>query len=278
MLGLGLGLGINKRNQSGSTLNPFPLDNYPGATVIYGLKEMVSTWAGQPVIKVERSSNNAQADFTRAEIEDGTLTTWIGGGNGIIIKIYDQSGNNNDLSYFAGTYGTIVEAGVLVTADGRPGIRWGGSMTLTSAITAGVHSTFSLFNRPTAVQSGLSFWFNISTGIRSSWIWGTGFAGTQQVILSTQYGATASIGATPIGTRLITTIIRTTTGLIAIDGTINIDSNYPSPSGVGTTYNLYGRSDTGCIFHATVLYQSDETINRTAIDTAIANYYGITLP
>lgn len=79
--------------------------------------------AGSAVIRVRRSSDNSEADFTPSEITDGTLTTWVGVGNdGHVQRLYDQSRNSFELfNNTAGNQAKIVTAGVLNTdAAGNP--------------------------------------------------------------------------------------------------------------------------------------------------------------
>lgn len=75
MLGLRLGLPKNKYG-GGSTLL---LDLYPGAAAAYSLRELTADWKNQPVVRVRRSLDNAELDFTATEITDGTLVDWVYG-------------------------------------------------------------------------------------------------------------------------------------------------------------------------------------------------------
>ena len=73
------------------------------------------------VVRVRRSSDNAELDFNPTEITDGTLTTWTGSGDGFVTKIYDQSSGDNDMvQATASLQGIIVDAGVLNTEGGKP--------------------------------------------------------------------------------------------------------------------------------------------------------------
>jgi hypothetical protein len=79
--------------------------------------------AGEPVINVRRSSDSATLDFTPTEITDGTLTTWVGGGNdGYVVKFYDHTLNGFALYNTNASYqGYIVKSGSLVVdSQGNP--------------------------------------------------------------------------------------------------------------------------------------------------------------
>lgn len=69
-----------------------PLDA-KAPTAAYSLRRVRSAYSGAAV-KVRRSSDNAEQDFTPAEISSGQLANWIGSGNdGFVTTWYDQSGN-----------------------------------------------------------------------------------------------------------------------------------------------------------------------------------------
>ena len=92
------------------------LDLYPGAAAAYSLRTLSASFVNQPIIRVRRSSDNTEADFTAAEITNGTLTTWTGANDGFVRTWYDQSGNARHAEQTtAGNQPQIVDAGALVT-------------------------------------------------------------------------------------------------------------------------------------------------------------------
>ena len=50
------------------------------------------------VIRVRRTSDSTEADYTLTEIDDGTLDTFVGVGDGCVATWYDQSGNDNHVT------------------------------------------------------------------------------------------------------------------------------------------------------------------------------------
>jgi len=56
-------------------LDPLPLDTETAAAA-YSLRNLSTSYSGS-VVRVRRSSDNAEADFTATEILDGTLTDWV---------------------------------------------------------------------------------------------------------------------------------------------------------------------------------------------------------
>lgn len=53
------------------------LDIAPGAVAAYSLRNLTKDWAFQAVVRVRRSSDNAERDFTELEIENGTMLSWV---------------------------------------------------------------------------------------------------------------------------------------------------------------------------------------------------------
>jgi hypothetical protein len=97
------------------------LDTYPGAAAAYSLRALTYT---QNVVRVRRSSDNAESDFTATQVSDGTLTAFCGAGNGFVRTWYDQSGNGRNLQEtVTGSQLSIVTSGTLESDGGLPAIR-----------------------------------------------------------------------------------------------------------------------------------------------------------
>jgi hypothetical protein len=105
------------------------LDTYTGAAAAYSLRQLATGVTN--VVRVRRSSDNSEDDFTPTEIIDGTLTTWVGAGNdGFVTTAYDQSGNGKDLTNAtAANQPQIVSSGALITDGGLPAIDARGTTT-----------------------------------------------------------------------------------------------------------------------------------------------------
>jgi hypothetical protein len=103
------------------------LDLYPGAAAAYSLRQLRTGVTS--VVRVRRSSDNTEADFTAAEVTDGTLTSWVGAGNnGLVRTWYDQSGNNRHATQTASiNQPRLVIAGSLVQTNSRPAVDFDGS-------------------------------------------------------------------------------------------------------------------------------------------------------
>ena len=113
------------------------LDDFPGAEFGFALIQL--RYGVTNVVRVRRSSDNAEEDFTPDEITDGTLTTFTGAGDGFVVTWYDQSTNGNDATN--------------AVADRQPQIVDTGALILNSKGSAGL-----LFRPSALVMSGISPW------------------------------------------------------------------------------------------------------------------------
>jgi hypothetical protein len=117
------------------------LDTYSGAAAAYSLRKLTSTYTGS-AIRVRRSSDNAEQNIgfdANGNLNTVSLLAFVGSGNGFVTTWYDQSGNSKNATQTTSTRQPwIVESGVLLTSNGRPGIKFmadsSGSYFLTSTV------------------------------------------------------------------------------------------------------------------------------------------------
>ena len=115
------------------------LDIYGGAAAAYSLRRLSKDATN--VVRVRRSSDNTEANFTAEQILDGDLLRWVGLGasnNGFVTTYYDQSGNeNNAVQATAANQPQIVDAGSLITSNGYTVIGYDGTDdNLSTSLTA----------------------------------------------------------------------------------------------------------------------------------------------
>jgi hypothetical protein len=136
--------GLNDVAFLGSLQPPvFLLDFYPNAAAAYSLRQLRTGVTN--VVRVRRSSDNTESDFTAAQISDGTLTTFCGAGNGFVRTWYDQSGNTNHAQQAtSASQPQIVSSGSLVTTNSKPSIQFGNSVGVMTATVANLASATNL--------------------------------------------------------------------------------------------------------------------------------------
>jgi len=124
---------------------PGLLDLVPGAAAAYSLRSLSNSYAG-PVVTVRRSSDDAEEDFTAAEVSDGTLAAFAGAGDAFVKQWWDQSGKQNHMTAPDAEQPKIASGGTLITADGANAIEWSSGKRLqTDAGTDFAYGTSGFF-------------------------------------------------------------------------------------------------------------------------------------
>jgi len=146
---------------TGQSVNAPLLDIYSGAAAAYSLRQLQS--GSYPVVRVRRSSDNTESDFTATEVSDGTLAAWVGAGNdGFVRTWYDQSGNNKHLDQSViSSQPQIVDTGQIVEAFSRPCIKTDGSDDSMSAVFSSAELSSVSFVSVVTGLSGSNF-INVS--------------------------------------------------------------------------------------------------------------------
>ena len=282
------------------------LQSFGGASAAYSLRNLASNIAS--VVRVRRASDNSEKDFSAAEVSSGTLTNWVGAGNdGFVSTWYDQSGNANDATQATTTsQPKIVDAGALVTdANGKPWIDFqntaGGSIGLEMASnireTNGASSIFASIKFDQIFTGGTEYQNPFFLYDTQRWLVGstTGPVDYKDLCISDANGASGNyryvrFPSTLTNHNLLTSIYdgSSTTGGGKPDIQFNVNSaakvgtDGASDFGVPTTGNnsIGYRMDTsnqGCDakFQEVIIYDSDQSANRAAIEANINNQYDI---
>jgi hypothetical protein len=125
---------------TGSQKNKGVLDEFTGAAAAYSLRDLTFLRGG-PVVRVRRSSDNAEQDFTAIQITDGTLAAFYGAGTGFVRTWYDQSGNG----FHAQQATTTAQPQILLSdTNSKPTISFDGSNDLLRA-SAALYNQLTIF-------------------------------------------------------------------------------------------------------------------------------------
>jgi hypothetical protein len=140
---------------------PQLLDAYPGAAAAYSLRSLSLAYGG-PVVRVRRSSDNTEQDFTAAQVTNGTLATFCGAGNGFVRTWYDQSGTGRNATQTSTLIQpSIVSSGTLITTNGKPALEFAnsGSSNLSFSRASDIGSVFGVYkcNDPTPAGGAANF-------------------------------------------------------------------------------------------------------------------------
>lgn len=277
------------------------LDLYPSSAAAYSLRNLSSTYTG-PLVRVRRSSDNLETDIygtPAGQLDTTSLLSFVGAGNGFVVRWYDQSGNGRDV--LGSTSGTalqpkIITSGVIETINSKPAILANGidQMLINQGITNQyalpvLHSMFAVANKGVQTTNAATTPRPIFAGIDGSTngipYLGTAYSGS---VNQNKYYVGIIGGGTIINSvdwndgATILAYNKMTGGSGAVVG-INGNSTTGSLVNITTATNYIGifgnfgeppRRFSGKIPEL-ILYASDQTSNRTAIETNINSYYSI---
>jgi hypothetical protein len=138
---------------------PLLLDLFPNASAAYSLRKLRSAYTGN-CIEVRRSSDNALQNigFVNNQLDTASLLSFVGAGSGFVRTWYDQSGQaNNGVQITNTRQPQIVSSGNILTHNGNPNILFNGTTNglLASAFfnSVGYGNIFSVHKQSSQVTS-----------------------------------------------------------------------------------------------------------------------------
>ena len=273
---------VGSANADSNTVTPtsafsFLLDTYSGAAGAYSLRKLSSTYTGN-CIRVRRSSDNTEQNigFVNNVLDTASLLTFCGAGDGFVTTWYDQSGNGvNATQTAAVNQPTIVNTGALETLIGKTSIYFPISKGLIHTLTnsgspAFFYSGVSSLSTTTSRYVGVFGTSNMMVLSKIPTInkWGTYGAGNQA----------ANANVENAGAKLLTMdSTNNTSGTYYLNNVS--DGTFGSTSGnnirnIGGDYGSAGQGLLGYISEV-VFYTSNQSSNRSGINTNILTYYGL---
>lgn len=252
------------------------LDEFTGAAAAYSLRDL-SVLRNAPVVRVRRSTDNAEQDFSATQVTDGTLTTFCGAGNGFVATWYDQSGNGLHLGQTTiSNQPQIVTSGALQTEGSKPCIKHAAgtnALTVATSYSSTFHSVFKVCRvtatgNPYRILSIAPEAAILRKEANNAYqMYGSGMnnvsAGTfptTRVLLS---GVWLHADGDMFGYSNGASIVTNTTGSGAT----------ASP----TAYTIGGVATEGIVGNVqeVIIYRSNQSLSRTAIEANINAYYAI---
>ena len=244
------------------------LDLYPGAVAAYGLRTLRGAVVNSAVIRVRRSSDNTEQDFTAVQISDGTLASFCGAGNGFVRTWYDQSGNSNHAAQTSTSLQPrIVNAGVVETEAGKPAIVWPTTsvgLLLSTRITT-IRSYFLLAKCTNATLNSQPFLLGDSSDVdfhagSSTWLDGSQAAAVVRNGDNRLNGNTVNFTTTNRNTtRYIFTMIPTSN---ARGSQLMLDRGTTVRSWIGPVQEI-------------IIYSGEQSTTRAAIEANINAFYSV---
>ena len=255
------------------------LDTYSGAAAAYSLRQLSSTYSGN-AIKVRRSSDNAEQDiaFVNNELDTASLETFAGSGDAFVTTWYDQSGSGNDATQTtASDQPKIVSSGSTITEGSKPILDFNGTSNYldASSVNSGNPKSIFIINKANAIGGGEKVMFDSVT--------------TNQALLFKAANDNITIG---FGASSQTSYALTTNyNLYSImhngsssNAYINNSNQILTNANLGT--NAFNGLRIGAVRGSAslfwngktpefIVYASDQSSNRTGIETNINDFYSI---
>ena len=278
---LGLGLGLSLRGYGAGGFSGL-LDQFPGAAAAYSLRSLSSRTTN--VIRGRRISDNAEQDFTAAQITDGTLAAFAGTGDCFLSAWFDQSGNGNDLTQAVAVEQIkIVSAGVVLVSNGLPAVKGDGSST--SMVMDSTLSFAGEFDNFFVAESSAADW---GAGLQRAPYGSSANADYPRLNSSGwRYNINGSDsgtinynpGSVPVDTQFVFNFNRDGSDVVeaCIDGVVQ--TNTATLPGNSVISKIMRRSlNTSQVWDGFIsefiFYASDQSANRAAIHGNINEYYG----
>lgn len=250
------------------------LDEYPGAAAAYSLRLLNTDYTGDAVVVRRASDNTTQSiGFVDGELDTDALNTFCSGTNGFVTTWFDQSGNGNDsTNAVASEQPKIFDAvtGVILN-NGKPSLYFDGTddylnmnalnnkARLDTYFVATTSDTFSMY--PTDLSVGFRFGFVSESGSSSTLL--NQVYGSPSLYVNSQLftGTTRNDVFNALnGNKVVVHQNAVTTGWV----------NYVFGSySAGVSYRYVG------YLNELISYDSDQSSNRTGIETNINDFYSI---
>ena len=277
---LGFGLGLNKWRRVGGGYVGL-LDLYPNAAAAYSLRKLRAAYSGSAVrVRKEVSSVSSETDI--GFLADGSLDTVsllafasdADSGDVFVVTWYDQSLSNDATQSTAAAQPKIVSGGSLVTENGKPAVDFDG-------VDDYLRNTDLISNQPTthhlvakANNIGILTRFT-DGGVNSS-----SRNSIYQNVSSFQYFSGNNLTGDLENTNqnLHYYLVNGVSSEIAINGAAALtgDSGGYDLNGITFGARWDGAAQfSDVIIQELIIYPSDQSSNRTAIETNINTFYSI---
>ena len=285
---------VNPQTFGGSS---YLVDDY-SIPVAYSVRKISSTATN--CLRVRRDSDNAEQDigFSGNNLDTSSLSTFVGANSGYVTKWYNQgtSGSGADLvQATAGNQPRIVNAGTNDTDNGVICIYSSGDWMQSTNHDLGIttRSSFVVTSMINNLQNYGIYSVHTGTGndfdrtdsytyaqYNSTLNYDHSIAGSSSTDYRQQQGTGVN---TAIPQRIVTEIVASGTGTFYLDGTsTSTDSSFTAFTGSTNQLLLGARYVSGAVtlagnnrFQEMLFFQSDESANRTDIESDINTYYSI---
>jgi len=264
-----------------TVVTPLLLDTYSGAAAAYSVRLLRTAYTGD-AIRIREDSGNTETDIGfdgDGDLDTAAIASHCGANNGYVVTWYDQSGNGEDVTQSTTTSQPQIYNGTAtVTNNGNPALLFAtDTLNNTTIAATRPNTTFAV----TRIDNSGGTTMYVFDGNTSS--------GRHAVILRADVSPTAKWNAYggselqgPIVARDADYLTYTlwdsgSTSEIANNGATAITgstgTNNLSGLNVGARYNNTNHGNG--YFHEMIVFDSDQSSNRSGIESNINTYFSI---
>ena len=272
MIGMGTTIFLVNPQTFGGGGGSYLVDTY-SPVIAFSVRKISSTATN--CLRVRRDSDNAEQDigFSGNDLDTSSLSTFVGANSAYVTKWYNQGtgGATYDVSQTsASDQPRIVNAGTIETENSKTAIAPLGSADSLDVVISDAGTYVSTFAITNITNTNARVWTTdgASSGLRNTAGNNvTARASSDVTIVGTGTAQGQTIYST-FGTSSCSTYYNGNTG-----GTGNIGSNY-----IGTLLTIGGDNGTTGMtgtLQEIIIFTTDESSNRTDIESDINTYYSI---
>jgi len=258
-------MNINNQHSRRVTELTGNLDLYPNSFEVISLRR---TLVSNPVV-AKISSGGINADFTGTDFEDGTVLNFVGNNPHFLKGLY---GHNTGAYFEASNQNIIVVSNnELITINNHPSWYMPGNSYFSSTPLNNINSAFIKAQTTNDVNIGYVFYQTGNSTYNNGGMWLNGYNPAVNGIGLYINPGYINSGIEDFDPHYATFINDNSNSNIYVDGNL-------SASGISRNYNIntIGRNQNGLSVKGKVaemvFYQTDETLNRIAIETTIKTY------
>ena len=258
------------------------LEDYPGAEGAYSVRKIRYAYTGD-AMRIREDSGNTETDIgfdSNGDLDTAAIASHCGSANGYVVTWYDQSGNGNDATQSTTTkQPQIYNGSAVLTDNGKPALKYvtTNSLRLPNAMLPSAINNCSSFTVQSPT-SGISLQLGDETSPANRWFLAFGYIGSDYFGYAGTFNA-INLGSTTSTQKLLTAIAGSTQGNAQAFANGTSKGSLALSSAVPTSGKGYIGRDTNFVFNGNmqevIVYHSDESSNRTGIESNINTYFSI---
>jgi hypothetical protein len=254
----------------------FLLDTYTGAAAGYSVRRIASSATN--LMRIREDSGDTETDIgydSNGDLDTAAIASHCGTANGFVVSWVDQSGNGNDATQStAGAQPQIYNGSAVITENGKPALDFDGANMVNAASATQPNTIFHTHTWPLQ-DGGLYVPFDgLASGDR------------QGMGVDSDFGVRLFADSGTYGTDPMTAGDQTISSALFDGASSTLHLNGSAVSGIATGTQGVNGHTIGSTFNNAlkanrkhqefIMYDSDQTTNRTAIESDIMTYFSIT--